>query len=230
MTPSLAARKPAAYRPRLLGRTDLPELLALQQDATHGLPEGFFRGKDELGLRAYLDGTLGVAYGIVDGSDVLRAAALLRLPDAAHPNPDAGPRFPIVPAADWPCHAAFLENAMVHPDDRGRGHQRALLDLRIAHAAATGMRWACAASHLHNVASWSNLLARDLVIAGLIERNGQPVIGLLRAIGAARLATDFGENKMVPLRDKARHLAALGDGFVGVARRGDAVIYRRRAR
>jgi hypothetical protein len=226
MTIHISARTVAPVL-RRLGLADAPALLALQDEATRGLPPRYFLAKDDAALRPYLDGTKGVAYGIGDGA-TLRASALLRLPDAAHPNPVGHPPFPIVPAAEWPCHAAFLENAMVHPDWRGRFYQRALLELRLAHAAACGMRWACAASHLDNLASWSNLLAGGFAIVGLIEPDGQPVIGLLYAIGASHLATDPHDSVMVAAREKAQHLAALRDGFIGVRRAGDTVIYRRR--
>jgi GNAT superfamily N-acetyltransferase len=228
MSIHLAARK-AAPTLRLLGIEDGLSLLTLQDTVTEGLPPGFLRPKAEEALYYYLDGTLGVAYGIFEGNR-LCASALLRLPDPEHPNPDAKPRFPLVPEADWPCHAAFLENAMVHPDARGRGLQKTLLDIRLAHAAAAGMRWACAASHLHNQASWSNLLGAGLVLAGLIERDGQPLIGFATGLGLARVRSDPRDNRLVEALDKAQHLSALGDGFVGVRRDADgAVVYQRLA-
>ncbi|HEX2116204.1 MAG TPA: hypothetical protein VHM01_17505 [Alphaproteobacteria bacterium] len=230
MTAHSLAHNAAAPTLRLLGIEDGLSLLTLQDTVTEGLPPGYLRPKAEEALYYYLDGTLGVAYGIFEHNG-LRASALLRLPDAEHPNPDAKPRFPIVPETDWPCHAAFLENAMVHPDARGRGLQRMLLDIRLTHAAAAGMRWACAASHLHNQASWSNLLGAGLVLAGLIEREGQPLIGLVAGLGVARITSDPREKRLVEARDKVQHLAALADGFVGV--RSDArgaVVYQRLAR
>ena len=216
--------------PRLLGIEDLRSLVTLQNTGARDLAPGFFRPKDEHALRGYLDGTLGVAYGIFDG-DALRASALLRLPDAAHPNPDAKPRFPIVPEADWPRHAAFLENAMVYPDARGRGHQRTLIYIRLAHAVAAGMRWACSAAHLHNQASWANLLGAGFVLAGLIERQGEPIIGLVTGLGRVRIAVDARAQIAVPPRAKAAHRAALAEGRVGVGReKHGAVLYQRLAR
>jgi hypothetical protein len=93
------------------------------------------------------------------------------------------------------------------------------------------MRWACAASHLHNQASWANLLAAGLFLAGLIERQGEPIVGLVTGLGPLRIPVDARAQIVVPPRDKAAHRAALGDGRVGVgcAKHG-AVLYQRLAR
>jgi hypothetical protein len=53
---------------RLLTVADLPAMVALQKAVTAKLPAGFVRSKTESEVRAYLDGTHGVAYGIVEGS------------------------------------------------------------------------------------------------------------------------------------------------------------------
>jgi GNAT superfamily N-acetyltransferase len=213
---------------RRLGPADLPALLALQRAATEDLPDGFFRLKDEAALGPYLDGTYGLAYGIVEAG-TLCAAALVSIPDATHPNPESNPPFPIVPDPDWPCHAAFLESAMVHPDARGRGSQRSLLKARIAHAGAVGMRWACSGANLRNQVSWANLLRCGFVLGGLIERRGRIVIGLARALGPTPIATDRRDRAIVPAQDAALHRAALRAGFVGVRIVGASVIYQRRA-
>ena len=209
-----------------LASSDASAFLALQTDVAAGLPPGFFIAKHADTLLGFLDGTAGAAYGIFD-REVLVAAALLRLPNAAYPNPLREPRFPIVPSEDWQYHAAFLENAMVHPEARGRGYQRALIEARLDHAAASGMRWACAACHLHNQASWANLLRSGMVIVGLIERDGRIVVGLLRALGASRLDSDPRSRIAAPAQDKRLHLAALAAGFIGVRLAGRAVIYQR---
>lgn len=213
---------------RRLGPADLPALLALQRAATEDLPAGFFRINDDAALGPYLNGAHGVACGIIEAG-TLCAAALLRVPDATHPNPESKPRFPIVPDADWPCHAAFLESAMVHPEARGRGYQRSLLKARIAHAGAAGMRWACSGANLRNQVSWANLLRCGFVLGGLIEREGRIVIGLARALGPKPIATDRRDRALVPAQDAALHTAALRAGFVGVRIAGSTVIYQRRA-
>ena len=101
---------------RLLTVADLPAMVALQKAVTAKLPAGFVRSKTESEVRAYLDGTHGVAYGIVEGSALL-AISLLRVPDENHPN--AGLPFPLVPEEDWSLCACFLENTMVLPAARG---------------------------------------------------------------------------------------------------------------
>lgn len=215
-------------RLRRLGPADLPALLALQKTVIQDLPAGFLLAKDETALGSYVDGTRGVAFGIVDAG-VLRAAALLRVPSAAYPNPESDPRFPIVPDEDWPTHAAFLENAMVEPEARGRGYQRALLDARIAQASAAGMRWICSGTDLRNQVSWTNLLRRGFVIGGLIERDGRSVIGLVRALGPKPIAANPRDRATIPAQEAALHVAALRAGYVGVRMAGATVIYQRRA-
>ena len=141
----------------------LDGIAALQAAVTRDVPAGFLRAKSREQLRAYLDGTDGVAFGIVGGGRLL-ASALLRLPQRVRPN--AGEPFPLVPTADWPLRAAFLEHAMVRREVRGRGYHRALFAARHAQATVAGMRWMCAGARLDNTVSWSNLLASGLVMLG----------------------------------------------------------------
>jgi GNAT superfamily N-acetyltransferase len=205
---------------------DLAEVASLYEVVAARLPTGFIRAKRTHELAAYLDGTEGVAYGIASGAG-LAAVSLLRLPVVAHPN--GGPPFPLVPATDWPLHACFLENAMVRPEARGRGYQRALLDVRLAHAASAGMRWVCGGVRLRNVVSWRNLLATGMVIAGIRFDPGYPVIGVLRATNGMALASDPGDCILVDVDDSARHQAALAAGYVGARVAGDGrVVYQRR--
>jgi GNAT superfamily N-acetyltransferase len=229
MTVHVAASRAAVPAVRMLAAADLGAVAGLQAAVAAGLPANFIRVKDEDDLRGYLDGTRGVAYGVVERGTLL-AMPLLRLPGAAHPNPPGEPPFPLVPAADWPCHAAFLESAMVRPAARGRGYQRALLDARMFHATMAGMKWICAGANLRNEVSWANLLARGLAIAGLLDL-GFPRIGLVAAVDAAALTTDPADRVAVAAQDQAGHQAALRDGYVGVRMAGDGtVIYQRLAR
>ena len=220
-----AASPSAAKLARQLTIADLTGSLELQAAVGDELPAGFMRLKSERELRAYLDGTLGVAYGIVERAELV-AMALLRIPDERHPN--TGPPFPLVPEADWPLSACLLESAMVRPAGRGRGFQRTLIDARLLRAASSRMRWACAGVALQNAASWVNLLGRGMAIAGMRFDPGYPVLGLLRSLDSTRLTTDPDEQVTVPVADAARHHAALLSGYVGVRRapRG-AVIYQR---
>jgi hypothetical protein len=211
---------------RQLTLTSLRAIADLQAAVAAGLPANFMRGKSEDEMRGYLDGTLGSAYGIFD-HDALLAIALLRLPNARHPNAKGDPPFPIVPEADWPRHAALLENTMVLPAARGRGYQRALLDVRMFRAAASGMRWICAGANLRNEMSWANLLAKGMAIAGLLDR-GFPLIGLLAPVEAASLKTDPADRVAVAAQDEAHHQAVLRDGYIGLRRAADgSVVYQR---
>jgi GNAT superfamily N-acetyltransferase len=210
-----------------LATADLADVVDLQAEVTAGLPAGFVWAKDEDRLRGYLDGRLGAAYGIVEGA-ALVAMALLRLPDPAHPNP--GPRLRLVPEEDWPLRACFLENAMVRPAARGRGHQRALIEARLAHAASTGTRWACTGVRLRNAASWANLLAKGMVIADSRLDLGPPILGLLVPLQDPKaLALDANDRRSVDARDHAGHRRALEAGYVGVRASADraAVTYQR---
>lgn len=224
----MPAYAPARMPPRVkqLTPADLADMLALQSAVAADLPAHFLRAKSEDDLRGYLDGRLGVAFGIFD-RDAILATALLRLPGADHPNPESDPPFPLVPEADWPHRAAFLENAMVLPAARGRGVQRALLRLRLAHAAAAGMQWVCAGASLRNEASWRNLLAEEMTIVGLVDR-AVPTLGLLTAFDTDALATDPDDRLSVAAQDRAGHQAALGHGYVGVSLAPDGTVTYRR--
>lgn len=203
---------------------DLPAVVALCDAVAAPLPAGFIRAKSPDDLRGYLDGRLGAAYGVVE-CGALVAVSLLRVPAATHPN--EGPAFPLVPETDWPLHACFLENAMVRPEARGRGHQRALLDVRLAQAASAGMRWVCGGVQLRNRVSWRNLLALGMVIAGIRFDLGAPVIGVLRSVDGTAPGSDQRDRVVVGADDADRHQATLAAGYVGVRVTGDGVVYQR---
>src|SRR5262245_27657337 len=205
--------------------TDLSAMVAIQEAVTADLPMGFVRSKAESEFRAYLDGTRGIAYGIVEGSTLL-AISLLRIPDENHPN--AGLPFPLVPEEDWSVCACFLENTMVLPAVRGRGYHRVLLRARLAHAASLKMKWICAGVHLQNSASWANLLAKGMAITGIRFDLGYPMIGLLRSCDALALPSDSNDQVWIRAQDPWHHQAALQNGYIGVRPGSDgSVIYQR---
>jgi hypothetical protein len=204
---------------------DLPAMVALQEAVTAKLPVGFIRSKTESEVHAYLDGTHGVAFGIVEDSALL-AISLLRVPDENHSN--AGLPFPLVPEEDWSLRACFLENTMVLPAVRCRGYHRILLYARLSHAALAKMRWICAGVHLQNCVSWANLLAKGMAIAGIRFDLGYPIIGLLSSFDALALTSDSSDQVSIRRQDPSQHQAALQDGYIGVRLASDgAVIYQR---
>jgi GNAT superfamily N-acetyltransferase len=210
---------------RRLSLADLPALIELRATIMAGLSPGFVWPRTEAQLCAYLDGT-GAAFGVAGSNGTLDACALLRLPDAGQNNP--GPVFPLVPKADWPLRACGLEGTVVRPAVRGRGLQRALVDARLAWAASTRMRWACAGVRLENAVSWANLLARGMVIVGIRFDPGYPILGLLRPLGSQALRCEPNDRVAVGAGDPSGHQAALESGHVGVRLAGDRmVIYER---
>lgn len=212
---------------RPLEPTDLDAVVALQADVRGTTPTGFVLGRTRESWRAALAGVGDRAYGVFEGGE-LQAAALLRLPDPARPY--IGPPFPGVPDADLLLHAAFLENALVATAARGRGLQRALIDVRLAQAEAAGMRFACAGVRLDNVASWRNLLACGMVISGIRREPGADLLALLRGFGPAAADIDRHDEGRVPADDAAAHERALRCGCVGVAVDADGAVVYRRAR
>ena len=212
---------------RLLDLADLREVVALQDTVTDALPQGYVRKMSEADLRTYLDGSQGRAYGFGEPG-ALQCMSILKIPSERHPNPDGLP-FPIVPPADWPRHAAFVANTLVMPAARGRGYQRALLERRIADAGSFGMRWLCAGSHLENVTSWRNLLARGFVVAGMRLDYGFPVIGLVFPYDREALTSDPADALRIPLRDIAAHGSAFAESYIGVRFEQDGtIVYQRR--
>ncbi len=185
------------------------------------LPPGFLQPRSEDELHGYLDGSHGVAYGVLEPSG-LAGWSLLRLPSASVPN--NGSPFPRVPAEDRAQRLAFLENGLVHPASRGRGYQRAMYVARARHAKRVGMRWLAGGVHLLNAPSWTNLLAGGMRIVGIRSDGGYPILGLLEGLAGTRLATDAEDAVVVKLADAAGHEAALGAGRIGVRRRGASVV------
>jgi hypothetical protein len=214
---------------RRLAPADLGEVLALQDAVTADLPSGFVRPMSVDVVRALLEGTAGIAYGI-GAPRALEAVAFLRIPREDRPNPVEALRFPIVPPGDWPLHAAFVASTLVLPAARGRGHQRRFLDRRIADARAAGMRWLCGGGHLANVASWRNLLARGFMIGGMRRDYGFPVIGLAYSFDGA-VETDPADALRIPLENADEHESAFAKGYLGVrVEPGGAIAYERRVR
>lgn len=217
---------PDNFHVRQLEPADLPAFVDLQQAVCTTVADGFVRAKSDAQLAAYLDGSIGLAFGITDGS-WLAAVALLRLPREDAPN--GGMPFPVVPPADWPRHACLAENAMVRPAARGHGLHRLLFDVRRAHAAGAGMRWLCAGVHLHNSRSWSNLLQMGMAIVGIRFDTGHPVIGLTTALDGLGPDYDPADLALVAAHDAPAHEARLADGYVGVRLAHDGgVIYAKR--
>ena len=72
----------------------------------------------------------------------------------------------------------------MHPEHRGRGWQRRLVEARIALARQQGARWACSGVHVLNTVSWFNLLACGFAVVGVRHDLGDPVLGLLRDLHA----------------------------------------------
>jgi GNAT superfamily N-acetyltransferase len=206
---------------------DLPALVDLQRAVLEGLPDGFLLPKSEAELCGYLDGTSGIACGIDDAGRLV-AAALLQVPSARRSNAGRMP-FPLVPPADWPLRACFLQNTIVRPEARGRGHQRALFDARVAHAQLAQMKWLCAGVHLENRRSWANLLAKDMVIGGIRFDPGYPIVGLARAFVPRALRTRADDAVPVDARDGPAIEAATRAGYVGVRLEGDSLAFERLA-
>jgi hypothetical protein len=197
---------------RQLTFKDLDAIKALQRDVKATLSADLVQLKEEQELAAYIDGTMGAAFGIFD-QDTLTAMALIRIPCAEYPN--LLPPLPYVPKLDCSLHTAFLENAMVAPVARGRGYQRMLVNMRMAHAEAVGMRWVGAGSRLGNVISWRNLLASSMAIVALRINNGQAVIGLLRPLINDALPSSIVNRRLVATHDTDGHLHALESGYIG---------------
>lgn len=106
--------------PTLLLPHDLAAITALLHAVD--TPPGFMVPRSEADLLGHLSGTRGVGFGVF-GHGRLLAMALLRLPRHDEPAPTLA--FPRVPPEDWPGGCAGMEGALVHPDARGLGLQRA---------------------------------------------------------------------------------------------------------
>jgi ribosomal protein S18 acetylase RimI-like enzyme len=197
---------------RQLTLEDLDAIKTLQRDLKATLSADLLQLKEEYEITAYLNETMGAAFGVFD-DHVLSAMALIRIPSAEYPN--LLPPLPYVPKHDCSLHTAFLENAIVAPATRGRGYQRMLVDMRMAHAKAVGMRWVGAGARLGNVISWRNLLASNMAIVALRITNGQAVIGLLRPLIDDTLPSSIVNRRLVAIGDTDGHLHALESGYIG---------------
>jgi GNAT superfamily N-acetyltransferase len=199
---------------RMLSTSDFDAAVTLQRNVATSVPAGYVRLKDERELLAYLNGEVGVAFGIFD-DDVLLATALVRIPSPEHPNaPEMLPR--VLPASDWPQHTAILENALVAPRARGGGYQRLLLASRIEYAKAVGMRWIGGGSRFENIFSWRNMLAFGMTIVGVRVHEGNAYMGLLKPIEQNdALPVSAKDLRLVPTQHAKEHIRALDANYVG---------------
>jgi ribosomal protein S18 acetylase RimI-like enzyme len=197
---------------RQLVMPDFEATAALHSEATATVPKGFLRDKTPEELKAFLTGDIGAGFGIFENGKLL-AMGFVRTSMVNHPY--QGPPFPRVPHEDWPNHAAFLENTLVAPAARGRGFQRALIELRTAHANAAGARLLCTGVHLSNEISWRNLLSSGLAIVGIRVANGQAVIGLLKSFDDNALGSSITNLRLVAAQDTDGHLDAMERGYIG---------------
>ncbi|HYD87436.1 MAG TPA: GNAT family N-acetyltransferase [Vitreimonas sp.] len=211
--------------PERLTQADLSALIKLNESVISSAPPGYIRPKSEADLAAIVTGGSGAAFCIRSQGELV-AAALLTYP----PPQVAGlPLFPRVPPEQWLDGAAFFDGAVVRPDMRGQGLQRALFDTRLAYARTQGRRWFCAGVHAGNVVSWSNLIRKRLAIVGMAFFYGYPLFALLRAEDADAVATD-GPSRLVDPYDLAGHERALGAGMLGVDLLDGQIVYRRAVR
>jgi predicted GNAT superfamily acetyltransferase len=197
---------------RQLVMADFDAVSALQNEVAATTPSGFLRVKTVAEINAFLNGEIGAGFGIFDNTKLL-AMGFVRSSMADHPY--LGPPFPRVPKEDWPNNSAFLENTIVAPMARGRGFQRALIDLRTAHAKAAGARLLCSGVHLGNKISWRNLLASGMAIVGIRITNGQAVIGLLKSFDDNALHSSITNLRLVAADDTDGHLDATERGYIG---------------
>lgn len=197
---------------RQLVMADFAAITALQNEVAANVPNGFLREKTPDELSAFLNGDTGAGFGIFANTKLL-AMGFVRTSMVHHPY--QGPPFPRVPKEDWPNHAAFLENTIVAPAARGRGFQRALIDLRTAHAKVAGARLVCAGVSLGNEVSWRNLLASGMVIVGIRVVSGQAVIGLLKSFDDNALRSSYTNLRLVAANDTGGHLDAMERGYLG---------------
>lgn len=209
-------RARAALRPtvRLLRAGDAARLQRLHADSAGSFPAYWMRSRSAAELAGYLDGTRGLAFGVIE-QDQLLSVGLLRLPSPTQPN--SGDPFPRIPAADWRLDTAVLDGALVHPAARGLGYQRVIIERGRAVVADLGLRWLAAGVHLANVASWRNLLRHGFAITGTRQQETGTFLTLLTGGDGGRLATDEARSVRVRIDDAQGIALHLAEGYAGVA-------------
>lgn len=213
--------------PRLLRHDDLDAVLALQDRVVRAAPPGRVRERTAATITGYLNASHGLAFGVAGaaGTGSLDAVGLLHLPSTSMPNGTDG--MPRVPMADWPLETALLLGGMVHPERRGTGLQRRLIDCRRRAAAAAGMRWVCSGVLLFQVASIANLLRTGFVITGIRDEAAGPVLALAASAPGDAIATDAGEQVWIGYDDAHSIARLLADGFAGVRLTLDSLLFER---
>jgi GNAT superfamily N-acetyltransferase len=215
---------------RQLERGDMLRIARLTAAVRADVPQGYLRDKPQDELLGYLNGTRGVAFGVIEAENLV-AMALLKIPSEPYPNDISDP-FPFIEPEHWRVGTAMLEYAMVLPSARGRGLQRRLMQARLNQAAAAHMQWACTGMVFRNTVSFTNALRCGMTIVGTRVNGNVPVIGLLKpltALVSEQLRTDANDELHVSMQDFAQHVAALNRGYLGIGvTRAGVVRYQRR--
>lgn len=197
---------------RRLNHGDLQQVLKLQSDSLANLQKGTIHPKSEVEIIQYLNGSVGVVFGI-EKKSVIIAFSILQTPNIENPN--RGLKFKIIPNDDWLYHTCFIENTIVDKNFQGRGFQKLLIDIRISVAIDKGMKWICAGVKFDNIKSWKNLLSKGMAIVDFRKDRGYLTLGLAQKLNQEPL-TLYTEQKIVALDDEGAHQNALSEGFVGI--------------
>lgn len=150
---------PEGYAMRLLDVADLNQIIGLQQTVIdHLSPERFHdishRTKDDFATRMT---ALGRMFGVfVEKSGQLVGYSTLALANEDWPVCDLA-----LPASEAPCpphQLAVSQNSVVHPEHRGKGFHKVMLQAKLALCSHFSRRHVMAQLVNHNVESLSNLL------------------------------------------------------------------------
>ncbi|MEC8067010.1 MAG: GNAT family N-acetyltransferase [Pseudomonadota bacterium] len=211
---NLNALRNASVTSHTLKQVDIPNIVDLQDTVIEGLPshkKHFIakRSKEDF-LRFMHQG--GQIIGLKDGEDLV-AYSIVHFPQT---NEETGFDPKIATPELNTC--ALLKSTVVHPDFRGRGLQKTLIDARLEQAALAGKETAICEVDIQNAASIKSLMSKGFTIrdAGVSPVDGMPSVYMYKSLTQVQAHGTSNALQLVAVEDWAKHCHLLKNGHVGV--------------
>lgn len=225
---NLQALKEASLSSSTLRATDIQLMIDLQQTVLDNLPshkKHFIAKRSKEDFLKFIQGG-GQIIGLKEGEDLV-AYSIVEFPASIETS-----GFDTSINIENIQETAFLKSTLVHPDFRGLGLQKTLIDARLEQAALADKTWAICEVDIQNAASIKNLLGKGFTIrdSGISPVDGMPAVYMYKNLKTA-MPANLNNNslQLVPVEDWKKHEALLSNGHIGIDYFDGFITYRNEA-
>lgn len=223
---NLQALKEASLSSSTLREPDIPHMVDLQNTVLENLPshkKHFIAKRTKADFLRFMQSG-GQIIGLKDG-DELVAYSIVEFPKSIE-TCGFDTSIQIEKIED----TAFLKSTLVHPDFRGLGLQKTLIDARLEQAALANKTWAICEVDIQNAASIKNLLGKGFTIrdSGISPVDGMPAVYMYKNLKEA-MPANLNNNalQLVPVEAWEKHKALLNNGHIGIDYFDGFITYRK---